>query len=512
MDPKNYEVFGSVDGFHKLLTITAVFFSQIRVRKLGEPEMSKSKELIPEDYIHALRYHVKISQDEHFWELKQALQQGKQPEKALLNKFGHLKPVLGADGVLRIELRSKNINHLPYDQRYPMVLDAQSDFTKLLVRSYHRTYGDPVSQAAEKLELKKKFNIFGLQNLLRHISKHCLNCRKRKARPLTQRMADFPAFRFQEPLRQYSKTGIDFAGPFQLRGIRKGRSVGQRPKKYILLFTCLQTRHVHLEVTEAMDTKAVVNALIRFGNARGRPDLILSDNWSTFKSVNKDLELWVRSLDEGSAKETFSQTVWKWTPPYGPHHGGLYEIMVKATKRALEDICNYPNIDMDEFRTYVSTCQALINDRPLTRTVRDEQIEVLTPNHFCYGRMGCSMLSTTGKGKIVQRWFEMNQLLDRFWKQLMDECVLDWTRQSKWKETKKNLKVGDLVLVIEEMKHRGRWEMAVVEEVSVSQDGLVRKARIRKDPVTVLKGKRKEVSTYWKPITGLIPLEFQDEA
>ena len=73
-----------------------------------------------------------------------------------------------------------------------------------------------------------------------------------------------------------------------------------------------------------MDTKAVVNALIRFGNSRGKPDLILSDNWSTFKSVNKDLENWVQSLDENTARGTFMKTTWKLTPPYGPHHGGLY--------------------------------------------------------------------------------------------------------------------------------------------------------------------------------------------
>ena len=60
------------------------------------------------------------------------------------------------------------------------------------------------------------------------------------------------------------------------------------------------------------------------------------------------------------------------------------------------------------------------------------------------------------------------------------------------------------------MRHRVRWEMAIVEEVSLSPDGLVRKVRIRKDPTTVVKRKIKEAPTYWKPITGLIPLEFQN--
>ena len=51
--------------------------------------------------------------------------------------------------------------------------------------------------------------------------------------------------------------------------------------------------------------------------------------------------------------------------------------------------------------------------------------------------------------------------------------------------------------------------MAVIEEVAYSQDGLVRKVKINKD--TSLKNKIKDSSSYWKPITGLIPLEFQEE-
>ena len=118
------------------------------------------------------------------------------------------------------------------------------------------------------------------------------------------------------------------------------------------------------------------------------------------------------------------------------------------------------------------------------------------------------MFPSSGKSKIVQKWSAMNQLLDRFWKQLLDEVVLDWTTHNKWKEVKKNIKVGDLVLLIDQMKHRGRWEMAVIEEVAYSQDGLVRKVKIKKD--TSLKN-QKDISSYWKPITGLIPLEFQTE-
>ena len=70
----------------------------------------------------------------------------------------------------------------------------------------------------------------------------------------------------------------------------------------------------------------------------------------------------------------------KWTlsPPYGPHHGGIYEIMVEATKRALNILCNDSDVTLDEFRTFVSRVAALINSRPLSRVNLDNQGVILT--------------------------------------------------------------------------------------------------------------------------------------
>jgi len=51
-----------------------------------------------------------------------------------------------------------------------------------------------------------------------------------------------------------------------------------------------------LELTEAMSMSATLNVISRFVNIRGMPTLILSDNFSTFVSKDKDLENWVRTI------------------------------------------------------------------------------------------------------------------------------------------------------------------------------------------------------------------------
>ncbi len=79
---------------------------------------------------------------------------------------------------------------------------------------------------------------------------------------------------------------------------------------------------------------------------------ILSDNFSFFVYKDKNLESWVRTIQLNDLISTTKAKVhWYFIPPGGPHHGGVYERMVGVAKRALESLCHYSNITVDEFRT-----------------------------------------------------------------------------------------------------------------------------------------------------------------
>jgi len=67
-----------------------------------------------------------------------------------------------------------------------------------------------------------------------------------------------PSWHFQKPLQAFAKCGLDFAGSFELKAMGRGKA---RLKTYLLLFTCLQTRDVHLELTEVMSMSAALNAI-----------------------------------------------------------------------------------------------------------------------------------------------------------------------------------------------------------------------------------------------------------
>jgi hypothetical protein len=244
-------------------------------------------------------------------------------------------------------------------------------------------------------------------------------------------MASLPSYRFKTPLRAFSKIGLDFAGPFE---IKMGK-LRKRLKVYILVISCLQTRALHLEVTEGMETSHVVNALSRFIDIRGIHSKILSDNFSTFCSREKDLEVWVKTIDQGLLiTQTKADIDWSFTPSYGPHHGGIYEIMIKATKRALKSLCSLSDLTMDECRTFVSRVAVLVNSRLLTRVNVESQDIILTPNSFLLGSLGGAVEPTNMNWSTKKKWKAVHSLLNKFWDIFQQNYMPELRTKKKWKE------------------------------------------------------------------------------
>ena len=86
-----------------------------------------------------------------------------------------------------------------------------------------------------------------------------MECRRRKAKAYQQIMAPLPLARLETSMRAFTKTAVDFAGPFvtvQGRGKR-------RQKRYLCLFTCMTTRAFHLELAYGLDTDSFMTRATR---------------------------------------------------------------------------------------------------------------------------------------------------------------------------------------------------------------------------------------------------------
>lgn len=480
LNPSNYSVGPLYNGFKSLMRNTSITVNCLN-RKL-EAGMRMRR---------AMEFQIRRAQheDEELHDLMEDLRKAKASNKAFLS----LSPYVDKKGVLRAHTRLSNVVYLPYNTKYPVILSTKSVFTQLLIQSAHRDYEHGIGANSVKAEIKTAFIIVGLENYLRSVRSTCRTCIRKNSKPFEQRIANLPSYRFAEPLRAFIKTGLDFAGPYE---IKMGR-MKKRQKHYILLFTCLQTRAVHLEVTPGMDTDAVVLAFTRFIAYRGMPTDFLSDNWKTFVSKDKELESWVRNLNTHDIISKVSASIeWHFTPPHGPHHGGVYEIMVKATKRCLKSLCAHPDLNLDEFTTFVVRTASMLNGRPITKVIEDGESMILTPNHFLIGNLG-GAVSTIKLDNPRKRWHYVQKQLAIFWKAFLAEYIVELGKARKWQKVKKNIAVGDLVLEIEPNSDSGSWSMAVVKEVLPSGDGLVRKV------IITTNGK-----DYTRPITRLAPLEY----
>ena len=482
LDPSQFSIGRVWDGYKKLLNITTRVFEAFRQKQnLSPKELEKQ----------AISYLARKTQREDP-DLQTVIEQLTDNEPLSTHK--EFKPFLDEQGVLRSESRLSFSKDIPYDIRFPIMLSKRSALSKLIAESAHDQYEHPVGRQMAKNKVRENFCIIGIDNLLREIKAGCLYCIRMFRKPLEQQMAAIPQYRFEHPLQAFSRTGLDFAGPFH---IKQGRGK-LRLKSYILVLTCLQTRAVHLEATHDQSTNSVLNAFSRFIDLRGMPQEFLSDNWKSFTSPEKELEAWVQDLDEELiVRQKFAQIYWHFTPPYGPHHGGIYETMVKATKRALKSLFTEEDLNMDEFRTAISRVASLLNSRPLTKVQEENTSQILTPNHFLFGKLG-GAVSTEDLDHPVERWKRVHALVNKFWKQFLLEYIPLLARRSKWHTVKENLQVGEVVLQLDPNTPRGQWKLAVVEEVFPNADGLVRKCKIRTT-----------TGTYERPITKLVSLEYR---
>ncbi|OON18516.1 hypothetical protein X801_05630 [Opisthorchis viverrini] len=77
------------------------------------------------------------------------------------------------------------------------------------------------------------------------------------------------------------------------------------------------------------------------------------------------------------------------------------------------------------------------------------------------------------KERLTRRWKQVNYLA---W---MEEYIPTLQLRHKWLSRDRNLREGDVVIVLSEHLSRGRWMLGIVTECQTDADGLVRTASLR---------------------------------
>lgn len=112
---------------------------------------------------------------------------------------------------------------------------------------------------------------------------------------------------------------------------------------------------------------------------------MISDNGKTFKAAAKSLEK-MMNHEEVQLHLSGVGIEWSFNVEKAPWWGGIFERMVRSTKRCLKKIVGRAKLSYDELLTAITEVEMIINSRPLTYLSSDDVEEPLTPAHFLTGR------------------------------------------------------------------------------------------------------------------------------
>ena len=233
-----------------------------------------------------------------------------------------------------------------------------------------------------------------------------------------------------------------------------------------------------------------LQAFRRFVGRRSLPQLLISDNGSTFLAVAEELKTLFTSTELSEAL-AHKGTQRKFIPKRAPWFGGFWERLVGLTKNTLKKILGRTHITLEGLQTIIVEVEALLNERPLTYTSCDiSDPEPISPSQLLQGRRIVTLpypmtqdddpeFGNNDDSALRHRAKRQVLLIDHFWKRWRNEYLTPLRETHRTTgNNDQQVKVGDVVLVHDDTK-RVNWKLAVIESVNKGRDNIIRSANIR---------------------------------
>ena len=417
-----------------------------------------------------------------------------------------LDPILDSDGVLRIGGRLGNAD-ISSGERNPIIIPHHLHITTLLIRHYHEKVRHQGRHFTEGAIRQAGFWIIGAKRSISSYIYNCVTCRKLRGKVEEQKMSDLPADRLTVAP-PFTYVGLDAFGPWSVV-TRRTRGGIANSKRWAILFTCLTTRAIHIEVIEEMTSSSFINALRRFIGIRGPVKQFRSDRGSNFVGATKDLKVDTINAEDGCITNfLYNQGCsWIFNSPHSSHMGGVWERMIGVTRRILDSLMlemKTKSLTHEVLTTFMSEVCAIVNSRPIVPICSDPASPfILTPATLLTQKVNQRDIPPLDDQDITNlykaQWKQVQTLANVFWNRWRHEYLQTLQVRSKWSQSRPNVEIGDVVLVKDKDVHRSDWPMGIITNAIRSKDGKVRKVEVRIQ-------RDKKSHSYVRPITELVVL------
>ena len=123
-----------------------------------------------------------------------------------------------------------------------------------------------------------------------------------------------------------------------------------------------------------------------------------------------------------------------------------------------------------------------MNERPIgIKQSKEQDFVYLCPNDILLGRSTSRLPHGpfNKNNSLIKRLLFIETLVNSFWEKWPRNYFPSLLIQQKWHHTKRNVVVGDRVIIQDNNMNRGKWKLGKITKINIGIDNIVRRVEIQ---------------------------------
>ena len=348
----------------------------------------------------------------------------------------------------------------------------------------HRGY-----ETCFRCSLDHVFIIQGM-GLFREIGDDCIKCKKLRGKYLEIAMGPLPSESFTiAPV--FYICQLDIFGPCHVyvpghNMLLRNRKMVEA-KVYVLVFVCMITKCVNLQVVEQKSADGIIDGVNRLGCEVGMPSYILTDQDSGIMKALEEIDVSLKDVDLCLYKERGIR--FRTAPVSGHNYHGLVERKIKSVQECLQrSEVQKMRLHATGYQTLMKLVENDLNNLPFGYSYgryseNTPMMKLIFPNMLKCGRSNKRSLDGPVKmpsspGDLMRKIQQGYETFFQLWNTVLIPKMM---KQTKWYEDKspQQLQRDDIVYFKKENNVLSNsWTVGKVVDIEVGKDGKVRECEV----------------------------------